>query len=68
MSKEIISRNGYPIREWSEVKIKPKKRLPALTGGKTIYLASQLKVIEGECEGMEVSAKNPNILIRNKTS
>jgi len=68
VSKEIISKNGYPIREWAEVEIKPKRKCLAPVGGKVIYLAAQLRIIEGECEGMEVSPKNPNILIRNKTS
>jgi len=64
--KEIRFISGFPFEKWTAVGELKKKKLPYQTGGKTIYLAKQLRILEGECKGMEVSPLNPNIEIRKR--
>ena len=64
--KEIRFNSGFPFAEWTVVGEKKEHKLPAEVGGKTLYLAPQLVVLEGENEGMEVNPKSPNIEIRDR--
>ena len=66
--REIHFNNGYPTNEWVAVEEIKKHQLPSLVGGEIIYLPEQLRILEGRCQGAELSPRNPNIEIRERKS
>jgi len=64
--KEIHFTSGFPTNEWVGVEYIPRYRLPSKMNGTLAYLPDKFKILEGECEGMEVSPKAPFIEVRTK--
>lgn len=64
--REIHFRSGFPTDEWVAVGYIKKVKMPCKIGGKTIYIPDQFKILEGSCEGQEVSPLAPQIEVRKR--
>lgn len=66
--KEIHFTSGYPTDEWVGVEYKKRHKLPAKIGLKKAYIADKFRILEGECEGVEVSPEASFIEVRKRRS
>jgi len=66
--KEIHFKSGFPTDEWVAVGYKKRIKMPCKCYGEAVYLPDQFVILEGECEGNQVSPLAPQIEIRKRKS
>jgi len=66
--REIRFPSGFPAPadEWMAVGYIKKIKMPCKIGNKAVYIPDQFKILEGTCEGDEVSPLSPQIEIRKR--